>query len=205
MKTNSMAKRICSLLAVSVCLSVPCAKADIDALTQSGTGFVGFYDGAVGFLFTPSVNLSVTSVQYLDFGSPGNSDPVISFWSGSNSVLASFTLAPGSGSGMMVSSNVSFSLTAGLPYSITLQDGALSSGNLVLFSGSTNGQFQVASQLAGYDSVFVNSNGVFASFGSGNAIFGPNFTFVVVPEPSSISLVVVGLLGWLGIIIHCRK
>ncbi len=141
MKTDSATKLLVSLIALSMCLVPSSGSADTTALTRSATGLAGYNYGAVGFYFVPSLNLSVTSVGYLDVGLPANGDPIISFWSGSNSVLASFTLAPGSGSGLTISSNVSFSLTAGQPYSITLQDGALSNGNDVLFFGSTNGQF----------------------------------------------------------------
>jgi hypothetical protein len=172
--------------------------ADINAVTKSANGLKGWNYGAVGFYFIPSVNLNVTSVSYLDVSSPSNgflgvssvsnANPIISFWAGSNSVLTSFALAPGSGSGLTVSSNVSFNLVAGQPYSITLQDGPLFQGNYMFFLGSTNGQFQVASQLTSYDSVGVISTGAFSSDGPDFALFGPNFAFTVIPEPSSLIL-----------------
>lgn len=190
MKIGTARKHLFSLLTLSMFLILPSARADTAALTESSLSFVGFNKGPVGFFFVPSVNLDVTSVSYLDEGLPANSDPIISFWSGSNTVLTSFNLPPGSGSGLTIASNVSFSLTAGQPYSITVQDDALSNGNPVLFAGSTNGVFQVASQLTDYNSVIVDSNGVFTSFGSDGALFGPNFTFVVVPEPGSFILTI---------------
>jgi hypothetical protein len=173
-----------------MCLILPPAWADTAALTESAYSVVGYVNGAVGFSFVPSVNLSVTSVSYLDYGMPGNSNPIVSFWAGSNTVLTSYTLPPGSGSGLTISSNVSFSLTAGQPYSITLQDGALNSSTGVLEDGGTNGEFQVASQLMDYNFLVVDTNGVFGSYGPNAALFGPNFTFVVVPEPASFLLTI---------------
>ena len=190
MKIRTTQKYLFPLLALSVCFLLPSAKADTSALTESGYGVVGYNFGPAGFYFVPSVNLSVTSVSYLDFDPPGNSDPIISFWSGSNTVLASFNLPPGSGSDLTISTNASFNLSAGQPYSITLQDGALSNGNAVFLRASTNGEFQVASQLTSYDSVVVDSNGVFTSESPNAALFGPNFTFVVVPEPGSFILTI---------------
>jgi hypothetical protein len=177
-------------LASGYCLFLASAKADTDALTVSG-GTGGYVIGGAGFYFVPSVDLTVTRVGYLDFPT-GHEDPIVSIWSGTDHVIASYNLAPGTDSGLMIYTSASLSLTAGQPYSITLQEGPLSAGNLVTVQAGGPavgiGQFQVAPELTAYTSEVVSSTGAFTPQTPNAYILGPNFSYQVVPEPGSLSI-----------------
>jgi hypothetical protein len=149
-----------------------------DAVTMAGNSIVGYANGAVGFSFTPTTNLAVTRVGYLY---EGNVNPIISFWASTNFPIASFALVPGTTFDTMVYTNVSLTLLAGQPYSITLQEGS-SFTNTFLFRAylSSNGElFQVAAELTAYAYVFVNASGVFSPGDSNGFFLGPNFSYSV--------------------------
>ena len=160
------------------------ALADTDAVAVSGYTAVGYNTGGAGFSFVPSTNLIVTRVGYLYMGEV---DPVISIWSSTNSVLASYELAPGTSSLQMVYTNITLTLAAGQPYSITLQDGPLAAGNSVVFQASStqgsapNGQFQVAPDLTHYVGEEINSSGAFFNFDTNLFFLGPNFSYQIQP------------------------
>jgi hypothetical protein len=142
------------------------AMADTSAVTSMGYSFSGEVSGAVGFSFTPATNIVVTQVGYLDKGAGA---PIVSFWSDTNYVFASFSLPPGSGSDLMIYSNITMTLLAGQRYTITVQNGAA-----ITFDVLTN--FQVAPQLSNYAAQIVSS-GAFTDYGSTYYIEGPDFTF----------------------------
>jgi hypothetical protein len=155
-------------LAIGVALGI---RADTNAVTplNYAFGFRGYDYGAVGFSFTPSTNLAVTRVSYYD---TGEAAPIISFWSSTNYVFASFQLAPGTGSYVMVYSNVSLQLLAGQLYAITLQDGT----NMVLFNAFTH--LQTAPQVSNYAAqIYVFSTGGFTDYGTNYYFEGPDFSY----------------------------
>jgi len=167
------------MLVAGCLLFLPEAKADTDAVTNLGPAFVGYYNGGVGFSFVPTTNLAVTRVGYLDLGA---SRPIINFWAGTNYVIASYPLIPGAGGGQMVYSNVTLTLLAGQPYSITLQDVPF---NFLTVFAFTN--LQVAPQLTAYTSETISTNGQFDNFSPNVSYLGPNFSYQIqttaLPQP----------------------
>jgi len=175
--------------------------ATIDAVVpDSSTTSAGFVNGALGFTFTPTANLSVTEVGFFDNSTYAN--PLVSFWSDTGSVLTSHTFAAGTSSRLMVYDSFSFNLNAGVQYSFVLQDGALSSGNTVLgevFShggGFGIGDFTVASELADYAYQAFDSTGALLDENADAYVKGPNFRYVVVPEPTSMVLISLAIVGF---------
>lgn len=150
------------------------ASADTNAVTVQTVDGAGAVTGAVGFSFTPTTNLNVTTVGYHDGGA---ANPIITFWSGTNFAIASYSLPPGSGSGLMITTNVALTLLAGQPYAITVQDGPLSSNKLIGLVFSTAPDYQVAAELTGFDSKRVNPSGGFEDLGTSTFYEGANFTF----------------------------
>jgi hypothetical protein len=157
-------------LMLALCFS-NLAKADTTAVT-TGFGFsdYGYANGAVGFFFTPTTNIIVTQVGYLDYGA---SAPIINFWSGTNYIFASFNLAPGSNNGQMIYTNVALTLFAGQSYSVTLQDGQDGTSAIII---NVHTNFQVAPLLSNYASEIVLS-GAFTNCGPTYYIHGPDFMF----------------------------
>jgi hypothetical protein len=193
-------KSVCHVIlrvsfALGLLLFSPVAKADPDAVTSVGQpAGNGFLSGA-GFLFTPTTNLTVTRIGYQD---NSQVQPIIRFWSNTNSIIASFAFPAGSGSGLMVYSNINLTLLAGNRYSITLQDPSL---NAVTVSAFAN--YQVAAQLTGFTSAMVQSDGAFTSFTTGVLYLGPNFSFqtaIALPTPPllklSLSNATTAIISW---------
>ena len=170
-----------SLLAGSLLLLLPAARADTDAVTPLVSEAVGYVNGGTGFSFTPRTNLLVTRVGYLH---EGNTNPIIKFWAGTNYPMASFTLVPGTSSDAMVYSNISLTLLAGHPYSITLQESPSFAGLVLLRAYVTNTvRFLVATQLAAYQGLTVTTTGVFTNFSTNILYLGPNFSYQIQTAP----------------------
>ncbi len=148
---------------------IPDVQADTNAVTTLNLAFIGYANGAVGFSFTPSTNLAITRVGYFDNGEVA---PVISFWSSTNYVFASFQLAPGTASYATTYSNINLQLLAGQRYTITLKDGT----NPVLFNSYTNPQ--IAPQISNYAmQIYLFGTGGFTDYGSNYYLAGPNFSY----------------------------
>src|SRR5208282_786237 len=77
MKTPTSIRIRSSIFACSLFFLLPAAKADTDAVTPLAIYAEGYVVGGCGFSFTPTTNLAVTRVGYLD---QGNSNPIIKFW-----------------------------------------------------------------------------------------------------------------------------
>lgn len=181
MKIPGLTRGCSSVLAVSLFLPLPAAKADTDAVTNLVGNIHGYVNGAAGFSFTPTTNLAVTRVGYLN---EGNVNPIVRFWAGTNYPMASFPLVTGAVSETMVYSNVSLTLLAGHPYSVTLQEGPTFSNTVVLKAyADFNVGFQVATQLTAYTYVTLNTAGAFSTGGSNGFLLGPNFSYQVQTTP----------------------
>ena len=157
--------------------------ADAVVVTGGSTGG-GAVTGAAGFTFVPSLSLNVTNLSIYD---AALSDAIVNVWSSTNSIIATYDLGPTSNTFTSRSTNVSFALIAGQSYSITVQDGPLSSSNqfstrVYLPGGGT--QVNVAPELTQYHFVTVSPSGGF-TIGATNAfIFGVNFSFQPTNLPS---------------------
>jgi uncharacterized repeat protein (TIGR03803 family) len=174
---------------VDPCLSAN-TQSNILAVESSGARIaIGYIEGAIGFSFVPTENLTVTQVGYL---AENQADPVISFWTGTN-VMASYPQpAPDpSSTNQMIYAGISpLSLTAGQQYAITLQDGSLSSSNALIVEvfpaqvspGITN---YTPEEFSG-GSVYLPTNSV--------VIYGPDFYYqgATTAPPPDLSIHIVG-------------
>ena len=167
---------------VALCVAGLTWRAGADVSTNAVTATNGFTSGGVilggvGFYFVPTATISLTNVSFLD--SQDFQDANVSIWSGTNSVLTNYDFGPTTNSQMTISTNVMFTLTAGQPYAIMVQDGALANSNYVCVqvyvSDSNSTEFTVAPELFDYQEVTVSTNGTF-TLGLTNAfLYGVNF------------------------------
>jgi len=156
-----------------------------------GPYVVGYFNGGVGWTFTPTADLLVTGVSSF-------SAPQVSIWLGTNQVLASYPVANADGSFETISPLV---LLAGQDYAISTQNTNFSS--VIFFQvGSTTGTVfplvSVSSYLTGFGDFNLTTNEQWTPFDSTENTdiisLGPNFQFQVVPEPGVVALSILGLL-----------
>jgi hypothetical protein len=190
------------VLALGVLASISSHTLAKDALTfplGAGSDTTALFPGGCGWSFVPTANIVVTSVGYLDVdGSGGDASVVVTLWSGTQTVLASYTGIDGplAEPNTLISAAVPpLVLTAGRSYSITVQTGPLSSSftSFALHDNSgtlTQNPFGVAPELGQYQGIQLSQSGVFAPLSSDPAEnqqllwFGPTFTYeIVVPHP----------------------
>jgi hypothetical protein len=136
------------LALVGILVSPHSFASESSAVNVSGYYANGYVNGFAGFSFTPTVNIAVNNVSYLDSGA--NATPSITFWSGTNA-LVTYVLPPGSASNQWISyTNTPLILNAGTSYSITLQNGS----DTLLFTDSypqgsaPDGQFLPSAEIA---------------------------------------------------------
>jgi uncharacterized repeat protein (TIGR03803 family) len=173
----------------------PCLSANnqtsILAVEGSGAEIVtGYIEGAIGFSFVPTENLTVTQVGYM---SEIQADPVISFWAGTN-VMASYPQpAPDlSSTNQMIYASISpLNLTAGQQYAITLQDGSLSSSNELIVRGFL--AVQVSPGITNYTPEALSGGSVY-TYTNSVVLFGPDFYYQVATTepPPDLSIHIVG-------------
>lgn len=128
----------------------------------------------------------MTQLSYL---ADGSTNPLVRFWAGTNvanTLVASYDLSPGSNANVLVNVTIPpLYLTAGEPYTVTLQDGPLSSSNDVIvflyFS------LQPAPEITAYDVELLNYSGTFTSLGTNDYFFGVNFSYEVPFQINSIA------------------
>ena len=200
-------------------LATTCSPAlAVDALTFPdgvASGVASFLDGGPGWSFVPTTNLTVTRVGYLDLATTGG-DPnaVVTFWAGTNSVIASYTgIVNGTAQyGDIVSASIpALGLTAGQAYTITVSTAPLSGstwyGSLFDNTGILGGgPFQVAAELGQYQAWQLNQDGTFAPLVSdpgenGKLLWlGPTFTYQVGSPPVVLTITLTNsnsvLLSW---------
>ena len=150
---------------------------------------VGYYHGAVGWQFVPNADLMVTAISSVA--------PQVNFWSATNQLMANFSFF---GSPTNFQSIAPLLLSAGQSYFITCQYSNFANAVTfyVLQRDQTNG-FTVSEQISQFGSYTVSTTGQWlpstdpASENANYLFGGPNFQFQVVPEPTILSLLVIGL------------
>ena len=175
------------------------AQGTLDALTPSppyntgiyGPYVVGFFNGGVGWTFTPTSDLLVTGVSSL-------SAPQVSIWAGTNQILTTYSVAASDGSLEAIPPLLLF---AGQNYAISTQN--TNSSSTVFFqvgslTGTTFPLITISSYLTGFGNYNLSTTGQWTPFGSTDNTdvisIGPNFQFQVVPEPGITGLSILGLL-----------
>jgi hypothetical protein len=171
-----------------------------DALTfstASGSRVDGYAPEGVGWSFIPTADLYATGIEA--------SAPQLSFWQGSNQVLATFDVPSPSilPSGSFTPIAPVF-LASGQLYFISCQYSNYSSGfGLTLWGLQGAGglhSFTPSPYLSQFASYYVSATGQWTSStipssSNGNYfLYGPNFQFQLVPEPASFGLLLVGFL-----------
>ena len=154
---------------------------------------VGYYNGGVGWSFVPSSDLLVTAISSIN--------PVVSFWQGTNQIIASYAFTE---SQTNFQSIIPLLLYTGQNYSISCQYSNFTSLTLFYIYGRNAPHgFTVSDYIGQYGSYYLTSDGSFipttnpASENGNYLMGGPNFQFTAVPEPTSLSLSLLGLTVWL--------
>jgi hypothetical protein len=192
--------------AAGVLASAPLPAQDIQALTfpyGAASGIAYLQSGGAGWSFVPTANLTVTSVGYLDLAAAGG-DPyaVVTIWSGTNTVLASYTgiSDPFAPAGAIVSAPIApLSLTVGQTYTITVNASSLSDSSWYGALHDNSGQvlynpFQLGSALTQYQAWQLTRDGTFAPLSSDAGLnqqllwLGPTFTYQIAPTPPRLTI-----------------
>jgi hypothetical protein len=182
------------------------AQGTLDSLTIpaiSGAPVIGYYvSGGVGWSFVPTSDILVTGIEA--------SAIQFSFWQGSNQVLATFNVSsPNTKPPNSFAPIAPLFLSAGELYFVSCQNSNFS--DVVVFSvwglQGAHGlpSFGTSSYISEFASYRVSPNRQWSptvsppDSNTDVLLYGPNFQFKVVPEPSAISISIVGLL------FHARK
>ena len=171
-----------------------------DALTipsTSGVRVDGYAPDGVGWSFIPTADMYATGVEA--------SAPQLSFWQGSNQVLATFDVPSTSivPSGSFTPIAPVF-LASGQLYFISCQYSNYSSGFGLTFWGLQGAgglsSFTISPYLSQFASYYVSATGQWTSTTTPSSLngnyflYGPNFQFQLVPEPTGFELLIVGFL-----------
>ena len=149
----------------------------------------------LGWEFTATRNLDVTALGLLDFGSSGSRTHQVGIWDpASGRLLASAVVVnPGNDDGNYISTRLlsPVQLNAGYAYVIGAEyDGPVTDGFIAQSSGAA---FSPAVQYTGpANGADVGFSMPTASSDQQQAYYGPQFTFTLVPEPSSLALAALG-------------
>ncbi len=173
----------------------------VDALSfplGPATDVSGYENGGCGWSFVPTTNIIVTGVGYLDLEeSGGNPNVVVTIWSGTNTVLASFTgiTNPAAPPESIISTTIApLSLTGGKLYSITVYTAPLvtSVTDFAVHDNSNSvgyNPFILAPELSQYEGLVLSQSGRFSPLSSDPTqnqellYLGPTFTYsVFAPE-----------------------
>ena len=184
------------------------AQGTMNALTIGFTNSqpaVGYANAGVGWSFVPTSDLLVTAISA--------TAPQVSFWLGTNQVIATYNYLGPYGGPPTFAAPTNFQtvsnllLSAGQTYFISTQQSNFTSG-VVLFIYSqdrTNGTplFNTSPYISQFASYYLSSSGQWSSTTTppsenvNYVLLGPNFQFQVVPEPMSFELVIPGFSVWL--------
>lgn len=175
----------------------------VDALTfpfGAGSDISGNASGGYGWSFVPTTNLVITSVGYLNLSGVAGGDPniVVTIWSGTNTVLTSFTgiTNPAANDASIIYTTIApLSLTHGQPYAITAYTAPLASSlTAFAFLDSTGTitpyTFMVAPELGQYQCQQLSPGGTLSpafpnpTQNSQSLFLGPIFTYEIsTPRP----------------------
>jgi len=159
---------------------------------------IGFVtSGGIGWSFVPTSDIFVTGIEA--------SAPQLSFWQGSNQVLATFGVpVPSTPPADSFSPIAPLFLSAGQLYFVSCQTSNFSGfvGLTVwgLQGASSLPSFSTSSYISQFASYHVSASGQWSPAtdlplsNSDYLLYGPNFQFQVVPEPGITGLSILGLL-----------
>jgi hypothetical protein len=174
------------------------AQGTLNALSFTPPGALIYANGGVGWSFVPTSDLLVTAIS--------SSAPQVSFWLGTNQVIANYDYAGPYGSLLTgATSNfqpvTSLLLSAGQTYFISTQYSNFTPTVNFFIFGSGLTSFSTSSFISQFASYSLSSSGVWSPAAtppdnSNYALLGPNFQFQVVPEPTSIELSLFALGVW---------
>ena len=177
--------------------------------TEAVTGYTipsasGIWPGTAGWAFTPTTNLSVSSLgclQYLVSGPTGQGDMLVGLWaSGGLTRLAAVTITatnPLVNFTYYAAINQVF-LSAGSTYYVGIYS---ASGSVLvnLVTQNVDGSATLSPEIHLVGSATGTPGFTYpGTIGANNTLFlGPNFQYqAVVPEPSALALVSLGAVGW---------
>jgi len=182
-----------AMLACLCLLALPAAHADTAAITL--TSFTDFTNGqwTLGFEFSPTTNINVTSLGSF-FPTGANDTHGVTIWNTSGTVLATATVTGNGTQGFDYTTISPLLLTAGTDYVIganTLNDDYADNGATWTVASGINYIQHVETTCSGVTPCFPGTAGT-TSFGD----FGANFTFTPAPEPGSVALLFTILAGF---------
>jgi hypothetical protein len=164
------------------------------ALSFTGGALLGPMAGTYGWTFTVSTPVVVDNLGYFDFGGNGLSVAHdVGIWDSSGTLLDSATVPAGTAGSLQDGFRYTAAPALLLPIGIYTIGGfdpesadAITLGAIITTApGITYG----ASRSIGGASLTFPTGDVHAN---GNSYFGPNFTFVAVPEPATSALLLLG-------------
>ena len=139
-------------------------------------------DPGIGFSFVPTTNITVRKVGYYSFGA---SQPLVCFWQ-NGTPIATYDLSPDPAAFSMVYYDVEpLVLITGRNYTITLQNGPLSSSNEVTAAGWSG--TMTAPEISAYVPVVLRHDGTLTNYSGAlpdnppsqnPIILGPDFTYL---------------------------
>jgi hypothetical protein len=182
------------------------AQGTMSALNFTPPGALFYASGGVGWSFIPTADLLVTAVS--------SSAPQVSFWAGTDQVIATYDYAGPYGS-LLLGATTNFQsvtpllLSAGQTYFVSTQFSNFTSQvNFFLFglglTSFTNSSY--ISQFASY-SLSTSDQWSPTMTPPGNSdylLLGPNFQFQVVPEPTSLELLLAAFLSGIFVLRKAR-
>jgi len=132
---------------------------------------LGFVQGGAGWSFTPTENVLVTAIA--------STAPEVTFWLGSNQILASFDYSVSDYS-YSFQSITPFLLLAGQNYSVSTQYPNFTSPVIVdpgSLSGDDGPLVSISSSLSLYGYSLESTSGQLTTYSSDAVLLGPNFQF----------------------------
>jgi len=188
-------------------LVMPIAHADDSAITLTNWEDFTSASFSLGFTFSPTVSIDVTSLGSF-FPADATDQHGVSLWDSSQNLLASATITGDDGAtdDFQFAPIASIELLAGQTYTVS---GFTSGDDYAIANNGSDGTpgdgFNVGPDIAYMDHVEIACNGPGACFpttdyGQSFADFGANFTYTTTPEPSTFLMLGSGLVGLAGLV-----
>lgn len=160
-------------------------------------------NGPVGWTFQPATDISVSALGVFDYVLPGQGSLQVGLWDASGTLLASQTVSAASAAvGQSHYESVTpVLLLTGETYYVAAYSASGPLFAVVVTPDISPNGFATMSPEIQLGQVAYSSGSGFSFPGttegnSGYAIIAPNFEFQVVPEPSMLALLGVGIMGW---------